>query len=57
MEKAVLLSLLIATLALPHQIARIRNRSVAYRKLRIWMFVCCLTYILLLIYVYPRVAS
>ncbi|GEM_PF-3529405 len=57
MEKAVLLSLMVATMIVPHQLARIKSRAAGYRKLKIWMFVSCFVYILLLLYVYPRVAS
>jgi NADH:ubiquinone oxidoreductase subunit 6 (subunit J) len=55
MSKVVLLSLLVATMILPHQIARIRSRAAGYKKLKLWMFLCCFVYIMLLIYVYPRV--
>jgi len=57
MEKAVLLSLLVGTMVIPFVLAKTPSRTAGYKKLRIWMTVWCFVYILLLLYVYPRVTS
>jgi hypothetical protein len=57
MSKLVLLSIIIATMVIPNRLAQIKSRTIGFKKLKRWMFLCCLIYILLLLYVYPRLES
>lgn len=54
MEKLVLLSLIFATMIVPQRIASIEPRATGYKKLKMWVFVYCGIYVLLVTYVYPR---
>jgi len=53
--KLVLVSVLIATIAIPMRAARITRPKPAFRKLVLWTLVFNFTYLILLLYVYPRV--
>ncbi len=56
-SKLVLLSLLIATVALPMRAAKLGKRGESYKKLWRWMYVLCLFYELALVYIYPRLEN
>ncbi len=53
MAKLLLMSMLIATVAIPIIASREKKRSVAFRKMLIWMTVFCFFYMIALIYIYP----
>ena len=55
MEKIILALVLVATVVIPVQAARIGNPRHAFRKLVLWVVMFNILYMLALIYVYPRV--
>ena len=55
MAKLILISILIATIAIPMRAAAIQKPKRAFRKLLLWSLVFNFTYMILLLYVYPRV--
>ena len=55
--KLILLSLLIMSMVVPIKAARRQPRPVHFRWMLKWMFGACVLYIVLIVYVYPRVAS
>lgn len=57
MSKLVLLSIILATIIVPHHLAKLDSRAKGYKKLKLWMGLSCAFYIILLLYVYPRVAN
>jgi hypothetical protein len=57
LAKVVLLSLIIASVAIPLRLARIPSRKVGYKRLWRWMFAFCILYGLALVYLYPRLEN
>jgi hypothetical protein len=55
--KLILLSLLIMSIWVPVKLASKQPRSRQFRRMLKWMVGCCLLYMFLIVYVYPRVAS
>jgi hypothetical protein len=57
MQKLVLLSIIIMTMAIPLRASRARSLGEAFRVTIRWMAAYCVLYLLLLIYVYPRLEA
>ena len=55
--KLILLSLLIMSIVVPVKLAKRQPRSVQFRNMLKWMFGAAVLYMLLVVYVYPRVAG
>lgn len=55
MQKAILISILLMTVALPAIAARGRDPLLGIRRVVGWMAAAVLAYVLALIFVYPRV--
>jgi hypothetical protein len=57
MQKAMLISILIATMVIPLRASRVQNRGKAIRKMDKQLFVFCAVYVLGLVVVYPMLAA
>lgn len=55
MAKLILMSVLFATIAIPMRAASIRKPKRAFRKMLLWSLVFNFSYMILLLYIYPRV--
>lgn len=55
MQKAILISILVMTVALPAVAARARDPILGVRRVVGWMAAAVVAYVLALIFVYPRV--
>jgi len=53
MQKALLISILVATLVIPLRASRIQDRRKAIRKMDTQLFVFCALYVVGLVVVYP----
>ena len=53
MQKALLISILIATLVIPLRASRIQDRRRAISKMDKQLFVCCALYVIGLVFLYP----
>ena len=54
MQKLLLVSILIATVAIPVQMSREKTRAEGVRRTVKWMIGFCVLYLLGLLYLYPR---
>jgi hypothetical protein len=57
MQKAFLISILVATLVIPLRASRIQDRGKAIRKMDKQLFIFCAFYVLGLVVAYPLLAS
>jgi hypothetical protein len=57
MQKALLISILIATLVIPLRASRVQDRAKAIRKMDKQLFVFCTLYVVSLVFVYPLLAA
>jgi hypothetical protein len=55
--KLILLSLLIMSIVIPVRLAKRQPRARQFRTMLKWMTGACVLYMLLIVYVYPRVAG
>ena len=54
MKKLVLLSIVLASIAIPARMARMKNGQAALRKALVHMLLFDVVYVVLLLYVWPR---
>ena len=57
MQKAMLISILIATLVIPLRASRIQDRGKAIRKMDKQLFVFCAVYVVGLVVLYPMLGA
>jgi hypothetical protein len=57
MQKAFLISILVATLVIPLRASRIQDRAKAIRKMDKQLFIFCALYVVGLVVAYPLLAS
>jgi hypothetical protein len=55
MQKLLLVSILIATIAIPVQMSREKSRAVGVKRTVKWMAGFCVFYLFALMYIYPRI--
>jgi hypothetical protein len=53
MQKALLISILIATVVIPLRASRIRDRTKAFAKMDKQLFIFCTLYVIGLLFLYP----
>ncbi len=53
MQKALLISILIATMVIPLRASRVQDRRKAIRKMDRQLFICCALYVFGLVVLYP----
>jgi hypothetical protein len=54
MQKILLISILVATIAIPVQMSREKSRAIGIKRTIKWMVGFCVFYLFALMYIYPR---